>query len=461
MKVERFEIPGLAQYSYVVSSDGKAVVVDAIRDVDRYIAYAANEGLKITHVLETHIHADFAAGSTALVEATGAELVLSGHDEGEHYRYSMPHRRLRDGNVIEVGSVRIETLHTPGHTPEHLSFVLFNTAESGTEPVALLSGDFLFAGSLGRPDLLGEGAKYRLARELYGSLHERIASLPDSVRVYPGHGAGSLCGAGMSDREETTLGFERATNSLFGLEKDAFVVAVLASVPEMPAYYPRMKELNAKGAEILKDIPGGRALDCSEAVELLREEDAVVVDLRSPAAFGQGHIPGAINLGAGQSLSLWAGWILDPEKRLVLVGDGGDEEASRRGLVRVGLDRIAGYLTGGMAAWTEGGLDVARVVQMPVQEVERRGSDVFLLDVRSEKDWESGHIAGAQHVSLGELSRSFDLLPRDRPIVAVCGVGYRASVAASLIERAGFRDVGLMEGGIKAWQQMECSVGCV
>ena len=199
MKVERFEVPGLAQYSYVISSDGVAAVVDAIRDVDRYTEYAEANGLRITHVLETHIHADFAAGSVALAEETGAALCLSGYDEGEHYRYAMAHRTLRNGDAIVVGKVRIVALHTPGHTPEHFSFVLFDTGAFDTEnePVALLSGDFLFVGSVGRPDLLGDATKDGLARELFRSLHERIAGLPDAVNVYPGHGAGSLCGAGM------------------------------------------------------------------------------------------------------------------------------------------------------------------------------------------------------------------------------------------------------------------------
>jgi len=453
MKIERFEVPGLAQDSYVVSDEGQAAVVDAIRDVDRYIAYAAEQGLKITHVLETHIHADFAAGSTALAEATSAELALSAYDKGEHYRYAMPHRALQDGDGIEVGSVRIQALHTPGHTPEHLSFVLFDTARSTTEPAALFSGDFLFLGSLGRPDLLGEEAKQGLAHELFRSLHERIAHLPDGVQVYPGHGVGSLCGSGMGDRAESTLGYERATNHLFKLEEDAFVREILASVPPMPDYYPRMKRLNAQGAPGISSLPGSRFLTALEVAAMARQEDVILLDLRRPEAFGGAHIPGAINIGAGQNLSLWAGWLLDPDKRIVLVGESGDDEASRRSLVRVGLDRIEGFLAKGMPAWIDAGMEFARTTQLSTHEVERRSPESLIVDVRSDKEWEGGRIAGAEHIMLGHLTRRCDALPTDRPLITVCGSGYRSSIAASLLAQNGFPDVSSMDGGMAAWHQ--------
>lgn len=455
MKIERFEVPGLAQYSYVISAEGKAAVVDAIRDSDRYVAYAERHGLRITHVLETHIHADFAAGSLALTEATGAELALSAYDEGEHYRYAMPRRALYDGDVIEIGPVRIQALHTPGHTPEHLSFVLFDTARSATVPVALLSGDFLFVGSLGRPDLLGDVAKHGLAHELFRSLHQRIASLPDGTQVYPGHGAGSLCGAGMSDRGESTLGYERATNPLFLLGEDEFVREILATVPEMPDYYPRMKVLNARGAPSLTSIPGDRPFLASEVAVLAEREDVIVLDLRRPEAFGGAHIPGSINIGAGQNLSLWAGWLLDPGKRIVLVGEDGDDEGSRRDLIRVGLDRIEGFLAKGMQAWIDAGFNVARTKQLSAQEVGGHSAEALILDVRSNKEWKSGYIDGARHMMLGDLARNLDLLPTDRPIITVCGSGYRSSIAASVLARNGFSDVSSMGGGMAARQRQK------
>ena len=207
MMIDRFEVPGLAQYSYIISSQGQGIVVDPSRDTDRYLHFLEERGLTLSSIVETHIHADFASGARALAEATGAELALSGYDQGEHYRYGMPHRSLRTGDTLKVGAVRFEVLHTPGHTPEHLSFIAYDTQRSETEPLAIFSGDFLFVGSVGRPDLLGEEAKRGLAHELFQSLHLRLEALPDSVQVYPGHGAGSLCGAGMSERAESTLGY--------------------------------------------------------------------------------------------------------------------------------------------------------------------------------------------------------------------------------------------------------------
>lgn len=453
MKIERFEVPGLAQYSYVISADGKAAVIDAIRDIDRYLDYASRESLTVTHVLETHIHADFAAGSTALVKATGAELALSAYDKGEQYVYSMSHRALRDGDTVEIGSVRLQAMHTPGHTPEHMSFVLFDSQRSATVPSAIFSGDFLFVGSLGRPDLLGEEAKQGLAQHLYTSLHRPLASLPDGVQVYPGHGAGSLCGAGMSERADSTLGYERATNPMFGKNEQDFVHEILGSVPPMPAYYPRMKELNAQGAPVLQSIPGGTAVSSSELKELLPGPDILILDLRRPEAFGGAHIPGAINIGAGQNLSLWAGWLLDPSKQLILVSDKGDDEASRRALVRVGLDRIAGYLKKGMPAWIGAGLDFTRIAQLSTSDVLSRAAGRKVLDVRSDSEWNSSHIEGAEHIMLGDLRKRLGELSPEQDFITVCGSGYRSSIAASILASHGFTTLGSMDGGMTAWDQ--------
>jgi hydroxyacylglutathione hydrolase len=458
MKIERFEIPGLAQFSYVISSQGKAVVIDPIRDADRYTAYLAQHNLTLTHVLETHIHADFAAGSKALAEETGAELALSAYDKGEHYQYSMSHRSLGKDDSVMLGTIRLEALHTPGHTPEHLSFVLFDTERSAVEPMAIFTGDFLFVGSLGRPDLLGEEAKLGLAHELFRSLHDRLESLPDSVQVYPGHGAGSLCGSGMSERVESTLGFERRTNPLFQLDEKRFVTEILGSVPPMPAYYPRMKELNARGASAITVLPEPRALSPAELRTLLKQEEFVVVDLRRPEAFGGAHIIGSINIGASQNLSLWAGWLLAPESRIVLVSDKGDDKESRRALLHVGLDRLVGFLAGGMPAWIDAGFDFNRTPQFSTEQMKRHDEDIQILDVRSDKEWRGGAIKGARHIMLGDLLKRISELPKERQLVTVCGSGYRSSIAASLLAREGFENVGSMAGGMGAWNQREFPV---
>lgn len=455
MKIKRFEVRGLAQYSYVISANGCAAVIDAIRDTDRYTEYALQEGLEINYILETHIHADFAAGSTALAQMTGAQLAFSAYDQGERYSYSMPHLSLASGDVLEIETIRLQALHTPGHTPEHLSFVLFDTERNASEPVAIFSGDFLFVGSLGRPDLLGDEASKDLAHKLYDSLHNRIATLPDGVQVYPGHGAGSLCGAGMSERADSTLGYERKANQLFKLNEDQFVREILATVPPMPSYYPRMKELNAQGAPLLTSIPGASALTWMELSELMTHPDVSVLDLRRPEAYGGAHIAGSINIGAGQNLSLWAGWMLDPGKRIVIVNDKGDDESSRRALIRVGLDNIVGFLAKGIPTWIDAGLDFSRITQLSASEVKNRGEATEVVDVRSDKEWVGGHIDGALHIMLGDLPKQLSQLPRDRSLVTVCGSGYRSSIAASVLAQQGFGDVSNMNGGMTAWDQQK------
>ncbi|HEY5057094.1 MAG TPA: rhodanese-like domain-containing protein, partial [Acidobacteriaceae bacterium] len=441
-----------AQYSYVVSSEGEAVVIDPMRDFDRYTEYAAEEGLAIKYVTETHIHADFVSGALALSKATGAELALSSYDQ-EPYLYSMEHHQLRDGDVLHIGQLRLAALHTPGHTPEHLSFVLFDEERDASQPLALFSGDFLFVGSLGRPDLLGEKAKQELAHELYRSLHVRIASLPDGVHLYPGHGAGSLCGAGMGERPESTLGYERLSQPLFKLEEEAFVREILASVPPMPSYYPRMKELNSRGASSVANLPGKAPLTPARIAALLADEKVTLIDLRRPEAFGGAHIPGAVNIGAGQNLSLWAGWMLDPNQRLILVDDKGDDEDSRRSLARVGLEQMEGFLQKGMPAWVDAGMEFTRTPQLSTKEVAGRSHDARVLDVRSQKEWTGGHIQDAVHIPLGELAERMKELKKDSEIITVCGSGYRSSIAASLLQANGFTRISSMDGGMTAWNE--------
>jgi hydroxyacylglutathione hydrolase len=452
MKIKQFEVAGLAQYSYVLSSEGEAVVIDPMRDFDRYTEYAAEEGLAIKYVTETHIHADFASGAVALAEAAGAELALSGYDQ-DPYRYSMEHRALRDSDGLKIGKMRLVALHTPGHTPEHLSFVLFDEERNAAQPLALFSGDFLFVGSLGRPDLLGEEAKQELAHDLYRSLHERIASLPDGVQIYPGHGAGSLCGSGMSERAESTLGYERLSQPLFKLEEEAFVREILASVPPMPSYYPRMKELNSRGASSVANLPGKAPLTPARISALLADESVTVIDLRRPEAFGGAHIRGAVNIGSGQNLSLWAGWILDPEQRFILVNDKGDDEGSRRSLARVGLEQIEGFAQKGMSAWVDAGMEFTRTAQLSTKEVVERSRDSQVLDVRSHKEWTGGHIKDALHIPLGELTERLKELHKESDIIAVCGSGYRSSIAASLLQANGFPRISSMDGGMTAWNE--------
>lgn len=454
MKLHRFEVPGLAHYSYLIESEKQAVVVDPKRDIDSYLDYAAEHGLRITHVLETHIHADFASGAQALAQATGAELWVSAHDRGEQFEYAFDHVAFKDGQELKISRMRIAALHTPGHTPEHLSFLVHDDSR-GAYPSALLSGDFVFVGSFGRPDLLGEGAKHELAAKLFDSVHQKIGKLPDGVEVHPAHGAGSMCGSGMGQREQSTLGYERACNRWFSESNmQQFIDHVLTDVPPFPDYYRRMKQVNSAGPPIFDSLPGDHALSVDEFRTAL-ESGAVVIDLRRPEAFGGAHIPGAFNIGSSPQLAVWAAWVVPYDTPILLVGDNSaDYDAARRGLVRVGLDDVLGYLKGGMAAWITSGLEQSHLLQVSVSEMhDLLGRGAHLIDVRGDGEWNEGHVPGAHHIFGGHLPKQIDHIPDDRPLFVMCGSGYRSSVAASVLKRAGRTQVANMIGGMTAWRE--------
>ncbi|MGH7571846.1 MAG: MBL fold metallo-hydrolase [Gemmatimonadota bacterium] len=467
MLFERFEDSGLSQHSYAVGcpAAGSLAIVDPRRDIDVYLDFAAGQELEIRHVLETHIHADFASGAKALAEATGARLHLSAYDGGEKYEIGFPHHETHDGGTIEIGSVRLEALHTPGHTPEHLSFLVYDTTRSEDVPELLLSGDFLFVGSLGRPDLLGEEAKRDLAGRLFHSVREKLPGLPDGLEVHPGHGAGSMCGAGMSGRPLSTLGYERAANPYLdpALDEESFIEKILSASPPFPPYYLRMKELNAAGPPTLPGLPGGEPIPAVRFRELA-DQGQVVVDLRDPFAFGMGHVPGAFGIGVQGSLSTWAAWVVPYDTPILLIAPEGSfaavsdaVERASRALIRVGLDDVRGHLAGGFPAWRQAGLPVAETPQIGPRELHERlvsGHGPTVLDVRSDGEWRGGHIEGAIHVMGGLLQDRLVEVPNgDRPVAVVCGSGYRSTVATSVLERSGFRHVINVTGGMNGWRQ--------
>lgn len=453
MRLERFEVPGLSHYSYLVASEGQAVIIDPKRDVDTYAGFAAANNLRITHILETHIHADYASGARELAQLTGAEMWLSAHDTSEDFEYQFPHHPMKDGDELRIAALRFVALHTPGHTPEHLSFALYDTKRCTDQPLAIFSGDFVFVGSLGRPDLLGEAAKQKLAASLYQSLHGKLKSFGDGVEIYPAHGAGSMCGAGMSDRPQTTLGYERMCNAFFQ-EKDeqGFISQILETVPPFPDYYRRMKKVNSDGPKILGPLPGGKSLTTDE-VQAAIGAGAMVLDLRRPEAFGGAHIPGSINIGAGPSLSTWASWLLPYETPIILVGDAAtDHEQARRSLIRVGLDDINGSLKGGVTAWIEAGLPQAHLPQISVEELLQK-KESYVLDVRGDTEWNGGHIDGAQHLMAGEIPKRLSEVKQGREVHVICGSGYRSSAVASLLRRRGTQAVFNVVGGMTAWNK--------
>ena len=507
MFFERIEDKGLAQYSYVIACEraGTAAVVDPRRDIDVYLALAKARGFRITHVLETHVHADFASGACELAAATGAELAVSAYDRGELYETQFPHRPLHDGDTVTLGRVRLQALHTPGHTPEHLSFLVFDGARSDTQPMILLSGDFLFVGSLGRPDLLGEEAKRQLASKLFDSVRRVLAPMPDGLEIAPGHGAGSMCGAGMSGRPTSTLGFERIANPYLraDLTEAQFIEMILSRVPPFPDYYRRMKALNARGPRVLNGLPGltpvsvarARALLCieepiavgarlkgargaggvadpsdpggpddrgdrgdgGESAASLEGGCHVLIDLRDQVSFGEGHIPGAFAIGVGTNLSTWASWVAPYDTPLLLVANNRhDAESAVRSLVRVGLDDVRGVIDGGVEAWRAAGgeLESTPLIE-PSALAARLGageSNLFVLDVRVEDEWNSGHVPGAHHIMAGELPQRLDEVPRDATVAVICGAGYRSTVATSLLARDGRKNLLNVIGGITAWR---------
>jgi hydroxyacylglutathione hydrolase len=446
---ETVRTDGLAHLSYLVGdrASGRAAVIDPRRDVDVYLELARRHRLTITHAVETHIHADFISGSRELAARTGTAWVHVSVEGGAQYGFA--HEPLRDGSRVELGAVTLTAMHTPGHTPEHLAYL---ATEQGY-PWGFFSGDFLFADSVGRPDLLGAAQTPALARALFRSLRTALAPLPDALPLYPAHGAGSPCGANICDRQ-STVGHERRHNpALQFADEPAFIDWVLRTAPPMPHYYPRMKKVNSQGPEVLNGLPAVEWLEPVALQRRLAVGDVQLIDNRTMLDFGGGHIGGAWNLGPRPNLSLWAGWMLDPAKpiALVLPRDGDLPEVLRQ-FLRVGFTRFAGALKGGMDAWVTAGLPVEELAQLPVQELNRLPpSDSPLLDVRTPREWDEGHIPGARYLFLGDLPERLRNLDPGRPVVVYCASGYRSSLAASLLQASGFRDVRNVPGSYAAW----------
>lgn len=453
MFVKRLFEPSLAQASYLIGCQqcGEAIVIDANRDVDAYVQAAAQEGLRITHVTETHIHADFVSGSRELAQRTGASLCLS--DEGDKdWKYQFEHaRKLKHGDRIGIGNIRVDVLHTPGHTPEHLTFLITDGA-AADKPMAAVTGDFVFVGDVGRPDLLEKAANIKGtmedgARTLYRSL-QSFAAQEDWLQIWPGHGAGSACGKGISAIPSSTLGYEKRFNWAFQRQNEAdFVSAVLAGQPEPPTYFAKMKRINKEGPAILGTfhIPG--KLEAAKLPGLI-DRKALVIDTRPAGEYASGHQPGTINIPFNSSFVNWAGWLLQADD-FYLIADAATARARlgelSRALALIGIDRISGYFD---AAEVKGS---AKIPQITATQLQSRLPQVTVIDVRSANEWRHGHLPGAKHIPLGYLIGRLNEIPPDRPVVVQCQSGGRSQIAASILERAGFRDVTNLTGGLGAW----------
>lgn len=460
MILETVKAEGLAHLSYLLGDEeaGVCAVIDPRRDMGIYLELARENHVRITHVLETHIHADFVSGSRELAAKTGARIGVGAEAGADASGFE--HRPLHGGDMLELGSLTLKVLHTPGHTPEHVCF-LVSGGKGAQAPWAVFTGDTLFAGEVGRPDLLGDGSEETLARQLFHSLREKLLPLGDDVEVYPAHGAGSPCGGSIGDRNATTIGYERRCSPhLQARDEETFVSNLLSSLPPAPAYYPRMKKINAAGPEVKGDAPLLLLpIDAAQFAEEAKGPDALVLDTREIEAFGGGHIAGALNIALRpQEFALWAGWMLRPEQRILLVlPDDSQARSAARHLFRIGIENIAGYLRRGMRGWFEAGLPFETLPQMSVHALREHihSTDEYLtvLDVRRRDEWEEkGHIPAARHRFAGHLPQHLSELDRDKAIAVYCASGYRASVAASLLKREGFARVHNVPGSFSAWE---------
>ena len=450
MYFKQFYLGCLAHASYLIGSDGEATVVDPQRDVDHYIDEAAAQGLKIKYVIETHLHADFVSGHRELAERTGAEIVF-----GKKAGATFPHRPVKEGDELSVGSVKMRVIETPGHTPESIS-VLVSDAEG---PQRLLTGDTLFVGDVGRPDLAG-GQGYTpqmMAAMMYDTLHNKILKLDDAVEVYPAHGAGSMCGKYLSNEKSSTIGQQRKFNyALQPLTKDEFVYMMTAELPAAPAYFPKDAEINRTGASSLNELPPLLPLSPAEVLEHAKQGE-VVLDVRSAADFGAGHVPGSLNIGLGGQFASWAGTLISLDAPVVIVAESEDKanEAQVR-LARVGLENVKGHLAGGMQAWQRAGLEVAAVPQITVAELKElieNDRDLQVIDVRRGGEYESGHAPRAVTAPLANLREGLPKLSlnRSRKTAVICAGGYRSSAATSIMQPLGFTNLVNVTGGTSAW----------
>ena len=436
--------------SYLVGDDSAriAAVVDPQIDTGRYLDAARRHGLSIRHVIQTHIHEDFVSGAHALALATGADLCISGHDAPA---YGFAHRLVHEGEELALGGVVMTVKHTPGHTPEHISLLLAK-ADAKQAPFAVLSGGSLLVGAAGRTDLLGPERADELTRAQFRTLRRFFLTLDDGVAVYPTHVHGSPCGAAIGDKVSTTIGYERGHNVLLRQEdEDSFVHAALDDLPPKPSYYPRLKDTNtnAPPARVALAVP---ALPPREFQAALKKRQHVLLDTRQLLAFGGGHIPGALNIGASGHLSIQAGWMLDSSHSLLLVMESDDQLPTVLAhLARTGFERFGGYLCGGMTGWENAGLQLQSMKQLHVQELADSLCDHLVVDVRSPQEWKQGHVPGARHIFLGDLVEQASSLDRNRPVAVYCDSGYRASIAASLLQARGF-DVSNVPGSWQAWQ---------
>jgi len=454
MYFEQFYLGCLAHASYMLASEGEAVVVDPQRDVEIYLKAAEANQVSIRHIFETHLHADFVSGHRELAARTGAKIYI-----GAQAGATFPHVAVRDGFQLRVGKMHIAALETPGHTPESVCLVITDEERSAdsssVEPWAVLTGDTLFIGDVGRPDLSGRYSPVQLAGMLYDSLHNKLFKLADSVLVYPAHGAGSLCGRNMRAEKVSTIGTERLTNYALQIKgREEFIEQLTSNLPARPEYFLQDAEINRTGATTLAELPALSRIEPAELKALL-EEGGLALDVRPGEAFAVGHVPGSVNIALFGQFASWAGALLGLDSRPVLIAESEEAVAeARMRLARIGLENARGYLKGGVEAWKRAGLPLEALRQISVEDLSQRlrGEEIQVLDVRREREWEDGHIEGASWWPLDNFKVSPPEIDRNIPIAVHCKGGYRSLIACSLLQRAGFQKVVNVVGGFDAWQ---------
>ncbi|MFO7526128.1 MAG: MBL fold metallo-hydrolase [Ignavibacteriaceae bacterium] len=445
---------GLAQASYLIGCQAtkQAIVIDPKRDIDTYLEIAEQEKLNITHITETHIHADFLSGTRELAAATGARVYLSG-EGGNDWKYQFDHIALKDNDKIKIGNLILEVMHTPGHTPEHISFLLTDTPTS-KKPVMIFTGDFVFVGDIGRPDLLEKaagitGTQEKGARDMFKSLI-KFLKLDDYIQVWPGHGAGSACGKALGAVPSSTVGYEKLTN--WGLninDEEEFVKSLLDGQPEPPMYFAMMKKLNKIGPDLLGEIPQPKLLTQQQFEDNLKN-GVTIIDTRDKISFAGGHLPKSINIQDNSSFSTWAGWLLDYQKPFMLIAREDRIEILTKALIRIGLDNIAGYIND-IDKLSEFGYELLSFEQTTAIELNANLENYFILDVRGYSEFNSSHLPGAVNIHVGHLIQNLHKLPDDSKIVVHCTSGDRSAIAVSILLNEGFTNVSNLTCGINGW----------
>lgn len=455
MYFEQFYLGCLAHASYLFGSAGEAAVVDPQRDVEIYLEAAQKQGLQIRYIFETHLHADFVSGHRELAARTGATIYI-----GKAAGAMFPHVAVSDGFEIKVGDVRVQGWETPGHTPESICLVV-NEEGNPAKPWAVLTGDTLFIGDVGRPDLAKTYTPQLLAAMMYDSLHQKLMTLPNEVLVYPAHGAGSLCGRNMRSERSSTIGTERLTNYALQIkDRDEFIRQMTTNLPARPDYFLEDAAINRAGATALTDLPELAPISPAEVKSHI-ENGALALDVRPVDEYAAGHVPGSINIALSGQFASWAGAVLGLSSRPMLIADNEDQlSEARLRLARVGIEELPGYLDGGISGWKGAGFDLAQIPQLTVDELKARlgGHELQVLDVRRQPEWDAGHIDGADWYPLDRFKAGLPPLEKSATVAVHCKGGYRSMIAASILQRAGFKVMNVI-GGYDAWEKAQSQVG--